>query len=83
MKSSAGFDPRRLRTPSPGRWRRRICSLFAALLTCLGVALLISAIAGLLGKFSQLAASPAQAIFILFIGAVVACSHLPCKSARN
>ena len=71
MKPSAGFNPRRLRSPIPGRWRRGFCSLLAILLIGLGLALLASAFAGLSGQTTSLATTPAQTALGVFISCLL------------
>lgn len=72
MKRSKGFDPRRLRSRSPTLLRWRLGSGLATCLCCIGVIVLISAIASFLGQPASMAQlSQGAAFTLLGIGALL------------
>ncbi|HEX5841826.1 MAG TPA: hypothetical protein VFY62_05055 [Pseudomonas sp.] len=76
MKLSDGFDARRLRSGGSGRWRRRLGALLAALLVMLGLALLLTGGAVLLGRAPTLVAlheSVAASTMVLVAGLFLLC----------
>jgi hypothetical protein len=71
MKSSGGFDARRLRPRQPGNWRLRLAAGFAALFATLGVLLAMAGAASLLDRAPALGAlndSPGAAGVLLLVG---------------
>lgn len=71
MKSSGGFDARRLRSRGPRHWRLRLGAGCAALAATLGVLLAMAGTATLLGRPPAIAGldeSPGTAAFILGLG---------------
>ncbi|MDB6049444.1 MAG: hypothetical protein JWR17_2190 [Pseudomonas sp.] len=78
MKSSDGFDARRLRPKGPSNWRTRFGAAVAAVMATCGVLLMLAGIASLIGHppaLGDLNASPLGAslvvvagLFVLYIG---------------
>jgi membrane protein implicated in regulation of membrane protease activity len=71
MKSSDGFDARRLRPREPGNWRLRVAAMLAALFAAFGVLLAMAGAATLLGRPPALGAlndSPGAAGVLLALG---------------
>lgn len=71
MKSSDGFDARRLRPRGPSTWRTRLAAALAALFACFGILLAMAGAATLLGRPASLGAlndSPGAAAVLLVVG---------------
>jgi len=74
MKSSDGFNARRLRSKRPGNWRFRFGAAIAALLLALGVMLSMAGVATLLGNPPQVAGldtSVTGAVILTVVGLLV------------
>ena len=74
MKTSGGFNARRLRNKGQGNWRKRIGTLIAVLLVALGILLTVAGVSSLIGHpqmLGELNASPGGAAFVAISGLLV------------
>ncbi|GIZ13303.1 hypothetical protein [Pseudomonas sp. NCCP-436] len=73
MKLSDDFDARRLRPRQPGNWRLRLGVVLGALLTALGILLLMAGVATLAGRAPRLTPlnSNAEAIAVFGLSLVL------------
>ncbi|MHA6493629.1 hypothetical protein ACX0MV_10345 [Pseudomonas borbori] len=74
MKSSDGFDARRLRPRGPRNWRMRLAAALAALFACFGILLAMAGTATLLGRPASLGAlndSPVAAVVLVALGVLL------------
>ncbi|RMO97301.1 hypothetical protein ALQ33_00189 [Pseudomonas syringae pv. philadelphi] len=74
MKTSGGFNARRLRNKGQGNWRKRIGTLIALLLAALGILLTVAGASSLIGHpqmLGELNASPGGAAFVAVGGLLV------------
>jgi ABC-type nickel/cobalt efflux system permease component RcnA len=76
MKTSDGFDARRLRPKGQGNWPKRIGILIALLLAVSGALLTVAGVSSLVGHpqmLGELNASPGGAAFVAVSGLLVFC----------
>lgn len=71
MKRNKGFDPRRLRSRTPVRWRWRLAIGLATCLCGLAVLLIIAGMASLLGQPASLAQLSHSAVFTLLVTGII------------
>ncbi|KGS14054.1 MULTISPECIES: hypothetical protein [Pseudomonas syringae group] len=74
MKTSDGFNARRLRNKGPGNWGKRIGMLIALMLAVVGLVLTFAGASSLIGHpqmLGELNASPGGAAFVAISGLLV------------